>query len=52
MEKVKAFVARIMKECEQEGLSLAEVSMVSTLFDLEAKNRIGEIKAETMFTAT
>lgn len=50
--RAKAFVVRIMRECEQEGLTLAEVSIVSTLFDLEVKNRIGEIKAETVFTAT
>lgn len=49
-EKVKAFVARIMEECEQEGLTLAEVTAVAVLFDTTVSSRISDIKAETKFT--
>ena len=50
-EKVKAFVARIMEECEQEGFTLAEVTAIAVRFNTTASSRICDIKAETKFTS-
>lgn len=50
-EKVKAFVARIMEECEQEGFTLAEVTAIAVQFDTTVSSRICDIKAETKFTS-
>ena len=50
-EKVKAFVAHIMYECEQEGFTLAEVTAITVQFDATVSSRICDIKAETKFTS-
>ena len=50
-EKVKAFVARIMEECEQEGFTLADVTAIAVLFNTTVSSRICDIKAETKFTS-
>lgn len=50
-EKVKAFVDRIMEECEQEGFTLAEVTAIAVQFDTTVSSRICDIKAETKFTS-
>lgn len=43
-EKVKAFVAHIMDECEQEGFTLAEVTAITVQFDATVSSRICESK--------
>ena len=49
MEKVKAFAVRILEECEQEGLTVAEAQMIPQLrFALE--RRILEIHEHTAVT--
>ena len=50
-EKVKAFVAHIMDECEQEGSTLAEGTAITVQFDATVSSRICDIKAETKFTS-
>ena len=50
-EKVKAFVAHIMDECEQEGFTLAYVTAITVQFDATVSSRICDIKAETKFTS-
>lgn len=42
-EKVKAFVARSLDECEQEGLTLEEVSGISLLLRATLSSRVEEI---------
>lgn len=49
-DKMQAFIDRIMKECEQEGFALSEVSMISTLFNAAASKQIRAIEANTKFT--
>ena len=51
-EKVKAFVAHIMEECEQEGFTLAEVTAIAVQFDTTVSSRICDIKAETKCTSS
>lgn len=42
-EKVKAFVARILSECEQEGLTLEEASNAQQQLRLALSDRAAEI---------
>lgn len=43
-EKVKAFVARIVEECEQEGLTMDEALSVPQLLRFKLSDRAAEIR--------
>lgn len=49
-EKVKAFVAHILEECEQEGLTVAEAQMVPQELRFALGRRISEILEHTAVT--
>ena len=40
MEKVKAFAVRILEECEQEGLTVAEAQMIPQELRFALERRI------------
>ena len=50
MEKVKAFAVRILEECEQEGLTVAEAQMIPQELRFALERRILEIHAHTAVT--
>lgn len=45
-EKVKAFIARIVEECEQEGFTLGEALQVPQELRFALNNRVEEIKQQ------
>lgn len=49
-EKVKAFVARIVQECKQEGLTIAETMSVPQLLRFNLESCVSEIHKKTVFT--
>ena len=50
MEKVKAFAVRILEECEQEGLTVAEAQMIPQELRFALERRILEIHEHTAVT--
>lgn len=50
IEKVKAFVAHILEECEQEGITVAEAQMVPQELRFEMERWISEILERTAIT--
>ena len=52
MEKVKAFAVRILEECEQEGLTVAEAQMIPQELRFALERRILEIHEHTAVTRT
>ena len=50
MEKVKAFAVRILEECEQEGLTVAEAQMIPQELRFALERRILEIHEHTAAT--
>lgn len=48
-EKAKAFVERILAECEQESLTIADVIAVTVLFNSAVNNRIDALNSENKF---
>ena len=50
MEKVKAFVAHILEECEQEGLTVAEAQMVPQELRFAMGRWVSEILERTAIT--
>ena len=50
MEKVKAFAVRILEECEQEGLTVAEAQMIPQELRFALERRILEINGHTAVT--
>lgn len=52
MEKVKAFVAHILEECEQEGLTVAEAQMVPQELRFALRRWVTEILEHTVVTST
>ena len=50
MEKVKAFAVRILEECEQEGLTVAEAQMIPQELRFALERRILEIHEHTAGT--
>ena len=51
MEKVKAFAVRILEECEQEGLTVAEAQMIPQELRFALERRILEIHEHTAVTS-
>lgn len=51
-EKVKAFVAHILEECEQEGLTVAEAQMIPQELRFALERRISELLEHTVVTST
>ena len=51
MEKVKAFAVRILEECEQEGLTVAEAQMIPQELRFALERRILEIHEQTAVTS-
>jgi hypothetical protein len=49
-EKVKIFVERIVAECEQEGLTVAEALAVPQALDRELLSHVSAMKKQTRFT--
>lgn len=50
MEKVKAFTARILAECEQEGLTVAEAQMLPQELRFTLEKWVSEIHEHTTIT--
>ena len=50
MEKVKAFAVRILEECEQEGLTVAEAQMIPQELRFALERRSLEIHEHTAVT--
>ena len=50
MEKVKAFAVRILEECEQEGLTVAEAQMIPQELRFALERRILESHEHTAVT--
>ena len=50
MEKGKAFAVRILEECEQEGLTVAEAQMIPQELRFALERRILEIHEHTAVT--
>lgn len=50
MEKVKALVAHILEECEQEGLTVAEAQMVPQELRFAMGRWVSEILERTAIT--
>ncbi len=48
-EKAKAFVERILAECEQESLTITDVIAVTVLFNSAVNNRIDALNSENKF---
>lgn len=51
-ERVKAFVERIVAECEQEGLTVAEALAVPQALNRELLSHVSAMKKQTPFTRT
>lgn len=51
-EKAKAFVERILVECEQESLTIADVIAVNVLFNAAVNNRIDVLNSENKFRSS
>ena len=49
-EKVKTFVERIVAECEQEGLTVAEALAVPQALNRELLSHVSSMKKQTPFT--
>lgn len=49
-EKMKALVARILEQCEQQGLTVSEVKRIPQLLESEINDRIIELNRETPFS--
>lgn len=49
-EKVKTFVERIVAECEQEGLTVAEALAVPQVLNRELLSHVSTMKKQTRFT--
>lgn len=48
-EKLKSFVARILAECEQEGLTVGEVQKIPVILKLAVSDAVSALNKETSF---
>lgn len=49
-EKMKALVAHILEQCEQQGLTVSEVKRIPQLLESEINDRIIKLNRETPFS--
>lgn len=50
-EKMEAFVAHVLEECEQEGFTVEEVLRIPQRLRFAVHDRMEEIRKETKFSA-
>lgn len=48
-EKIAAFVAHIVEECEQEGLTIFEIKRLPSRLERAINNEVGKFNAENQF---